>query len=94
MRSFIFFAGLALCVVNRAWAWGPAGQQLIADIASARLTGHAQKEVARLLQNDVDANGNLSGRKTLAAVSTWADDYRRVPAGQRPGPWHYDKREV
>jgi hypothetical protein len=94
MRFFIFFAVLALCFVSPARAWGPAGHQLIADIASARLAHHAKQEVARLLQDDLDANGQLSGRKTLASISTWADDYRRVPAGQSTGPWHYDNREV
>jgi len=86
----IFFTVLACAFSGKAVAWGPTGHQLIGDIAEARLTRHARKEVSRLLRDDLDAEGKPSGRKTLGAIATWADDYRRTPAGASTAPWHYN----
>jgi hypothetical protein len=58
------------------------------------LTRQARSEVALLLKNDLDAEGKPSHAKTLAAVSIWADDYRRTPAGSSTAPWHYDNRPI
>ena len=88
--TVVVFAVLAFSFAEEASAWGVVGHQLVGDIAQARLTHHARKEVARLLREDLDAEGKPSGRKTLGGIATWADDYRRTPAGASTGPWHYD----
>jgi hypothetical protein len=84
----------SICFSTAAVAWGPAGHQLVADIAAERLTRHARKEVARLLKSDLNAAGQPSGARSLAAVSVWADEYRRTPAGTSTAPWHYDNRPI
>jgi hypothetical protein len=88
--SAIVLSLFSLSFAQNAVAWGPTGHRLVGDIAAARLTRHARKEIARLLKDDLDAEGKPSGRRTLASVSTWADDYRRTPAGSSTAPWHYD----
>ena len=88
--SAIVLTLFSLCFAENAAAWGQVGHELVGDIAQARLTRHARREVARLLNGDLDAEGNPSGRKTLASISTWADEYRRTPAGSSTAPWHYD----
>jgi hypothetical protein len=92
--ALIFTLLTSISFSSLAFAWGPTGHRLVADIAAARLTPPARQEVARLLKDDLDAEGKPSGFKTLAAVSIWADDYRRTPAGTSTAPWHYDNRPI
>jgi S1/P1 Nuclease len=58
------------------FAWGPKGHQVVGDVARARLSDAARKNVVALLGND-----------DLAAVSVWADDVK----SQRPESygWHF-----
>jgi hypothetical protein len=58
-------------------AWGPEGHILVARIADAQLTPAVRARVAEI----------LGPGKTMASVSSWADEVR----GQRreTGPWHY-----
>ena len=72
--------------------WGIEGHQLVGKIATAYLTNHSTQEIAALLENDLDAKGQPSGRKTLAEVSTWADEIRG--SARRTAPWHYDNVPV
>lgn len=67
---------LLLSAAN-AWAWGPDGHSIIAEIAQRRLTPEAAAMVERLL-----------GRgHSLASVASWADDIRDA----RPYTynWHF-----
>lgn len=58
-------------------AWGREGHAIVADIAEARLTPAATRDVAQLLQ--------LDGAKRMSDVSSWADEIR----GEDPdGPMH------
>ena len=86
-------AGLAFLLLSTcASAWGPLGHRAIGGVADALLTPEARAEVARLLADDRDRDGNRSGRTTLAEVSLWADEIRGTPA-DRPA-WHYDNMPV
>lgn len=80
---------LILCLLpTAANAWGRKGHAAIADLAAANLTPAAQAQVAELLKGDLDAEGDPSGRSTLAAVASWADEIRDVaPKGFYKG-WH------
>ncbi len=70
-----------LCVLAlgpSAFAWGPQGHRVIAQVAYDRLTPEARAAVRELL---------LDG-DTMASVADWADHdgYEAVPGS---GPWHY-----
>src|ERR1700741_1507114 len=69
-------------------AWGPLGHRAVGSVADALLSPGARAQVARLLADDRDRDGQPSGRTTLAEVSLWADEIRGTPA-DRPA-WHYD----
>ncbi|MBV8048791.1 MAG: S1/P1 nuclease [Paludibacterium sp.] len=69
-------------------AWGPLGHHTVGAIADAMLTDKAKQAVAALLTNDLNAQGEPSGRTTLAQVASWPDEIRPTPAN-RP-TWHFD----
>jgi S1/P1 Nuclease len=71
-----------------AWAWGGLGHRTIGAIAERLLRPAARVAVADLLSDDLDKFGAPSGRRTLAAVSDWADEISGTPAAQPR--WHYD----
>ncbi len=82
-------AGLTVMLLSQASsAWGPLGHHAIGAVAYAMLSADARAEVARLLLDDRDRDGNPSRRTTLAEVSVWADEVRGSDA-DRP-KWHYD----
>ncbi len=88
---------LALAMVlslgtGAATAWGPVGHRAVGAVADELLSARAQAAVADLLAQDLDREGRLSGRRTLAEVADWADEIRGGP-GDRPR-WHYDNRPV
>ena len=56
--------------------WGQSGHRIIGRTASLLLSHDATREVRRLL-----------GRRSLAEISTWADEVRA--ARPATGPWHY-----
>jgi len=74
------------------WGWGPQGHRTVGAIADRLLDPATREAVARLLADDLDRSGNLSGRTTLESVSVWADEIRGTPAS-RPR-WHYDNLPV
>ncbi|MGH8113290.1 MAG: S1/P1 nuclease, partial [Rhodanobacteraceae bacterium] len=51
-----------------AFAWGPLGHRIVADLAAAQLTPAARAEVARLLA--------VTGARDLSQVANWADQLR------------------
>lgn len=63
-------------VTARAFAWGPEGHRIIADIARSHLTAPARSQVRSLLGDD-----------DLAAVANWADEIK----SDRPetAAWHF-----
>jgi len=75
MRNYFSFFCL-LMVTARAFAWGPEGHRIIADIARSHLTAPARSQVRSLLGDD-----------DLAAVANWADEIK----SDRPetAAWHF-----
>ena len=60
----------ALAVLPQsAFAWGPEGHAIVADIAEAQLTPAAHAEVSRLLATE--------GKRRMSDVSSWADKVKR-----------------
>lgn len=79
---------ILLCATSPVWAWSRAGHAAIASLAEARLSPAAKAEVTALLKDDLDNKEQPSGRTTLAAVASWADEIRDVaPKGSYKG-WH------
>jgi hypothetical protein len=72
----LFFLFLLLSVSVSAFAWGPEGHQIVADVARSRLTETTRSHVRELLGND-----------DLAALSTWADEVR--PQRPETFAWHF-----
>jgi nuclease S1 len=73
-----------------AFAWGPEGHRVVGDIAARYLSPRTQAQVSQLLKGDRLADGQPSGRRTLAEVANWADEIKDFDWGRRRGPWHYD----
>lgn len=82
------FLILLCCISTPLWAWGKAGHAAVASLAQARLTPAAQAEVTRLLADDLDRDGQPSGRLTLAAVASWADEIRVIAPAALYRGWH------
>jgi len=74
----IFIISLILILVNSALQWGQQGHQMVAQIASNRLSSKVSSIVKQFL-----------GDKTLAQVSTLPDIYVHTNAGDWSGPCHY-----
>ena len=74
--GFLAFA-LATFLVPNAFAFGEEGHSIVAEIAQRRLSPQAAAEVAHL----------LGPGRSLASVSSWADDVRE----ERPETyrWHF-----
>lgn len=79
------------------FAWNARGHAAIAALAEANLTPAAQAEVQVLLADDLDRYERPSGRKTLAAVSSWPDEIRDVAVKNDPAAykgWHVRGNQV
>jgi hypothetical protein len=88
--SRILAALLALSPAQGAFAWGPEGHRTVAEIASRYLDPKASARVLELLEDDRLADGELSGRRTLGEVASWADEIREYDP-KRPGRrLHFD----
>src|SRR5580765_3365685 len=72
-----FGVALLLCGSLPAFGWGPMGHNLVARLAAAHLTPAAAARVAEI----------LGSGKTMASISSWADQIRRERAAS--APWHY-----
>jgi hypothetical protein len=78
MLRHVSAAALILCLtVSGALAWGAAGHSIVAELAERRLSPCAASQIVSL----------LDGRKSLASLSSWADEV------QAPRPttrnWHF-----
>jgi hypothetical protein len=79
-----------LAPAQAAIAWGPEGHRMVGEIAARFLNARASAQVLDLLRNDRLADGQPSGRRTLAEVANWADEIKETEWGKRRGSWHYD----
>ena len=73
-----------------ALAWSARGHAMVADIATKLLTPSASAQVSALLQDDLRADGQRSGRKTLVEVASWPDELRETPEQRATGAYHFD----
>ena len=82
---FAAFAIAILATAAPAWAWGPLGHRIVADLAAARLTPTARAQVDTLLTS--------ARARSLADVANWADEIRDDPSrdelGRETAPLHY-----
>lgn len=69
---------LVFVTVQSAFAWGPTGHKIVAQIADDQLTARTKQKVSELLQG-----------QTMAEVSNWADSVKNTPAWVKSKPWHY-----
>ena len=63
---------------SSAYAWGPTGHRVVAEIAQRHLTATAQSKITRLLDG-----------QTLADVSNWPDELRSDPRFDKYRPIHF-----
>jgi hypothetical protein len=75
----LLLAVAATCGSGSALAWGQEGHRVVALIAERHLTPVAQAEVTRLLA--------IEGASGMAAVASWADDFRSTH--RETAPWHF-----
>ena len=64
--------------VHTAWAWGPQGHMIVAQVAENNLTPAAKKAVATILKG-----------QTLAEVATWADVVKGGAQWSHTKGWHF-----
>ena len=81
MPRTLLFLLLYFVSVLPAAAWGELGHRLIGELAERRLSPQARAQVQTLLAAEVEPH--------LAAVSTWPDAMRELPAYRWTAPLHY-----
>lgn len=72
---------LLLCgnfAFSNAVVWGPTGHRVVGKVAQEALSGRAKKQIKKLLKG-----------KSLAFVSTFADEIKSDNRYREYGPWHY-----
>ena len=69
---------LLLTLTPSAYAWGPTGHRVVAEIAQRHLTPAAQSKVSQILDG-----------RTLADVANWPDDLRSDPRYDKYKLLHY-----
>jgi hypothetical protein len=77
MRRLALTVALLLAAMNAAFAWGPSGHSIIAEIAQRRLAPLTLQHVADLLGSGA----------SLASIASWADDERVRDATTTR--WHF-----
>lgn len=76
--ALAMLALIALALPRPAAGWGQNGHRAIAHIAEARLKEEVRYTVRELL-----------GGRSMAEVSTWADEIKSDPSWNFASPWHY-----
>lgn len=76
----LLYIALTLCIVSNqpVAAFGRIGHQIIGQIAEENLSKNAAKNIQKFAQG-----------KSLAQMSTWADEIRSRPKWRYTAPWHY-----
>lgn len=80
--AFVAFLAGALLPAP-AWAWGPMGHRLVAQLAWDDLTPAARRHAQALLKGEPDPS--------LAGIANWADDLRDSDPvlGKKTARWHF-----
>ena len=63
---------------------------MVGDIATKYLTPAATRQVKALLKDDLAADGQRSGRRTLGEIASWADEIKDYDRTKVRRSWHYD----
>ena len=85
----------ALCLTaDTAWAWGQVGHSIVGEIAQRHLKPDTARQIARLLKDDLGADGEPSGRTTLAQIGSWPDEIRGRLVGMGKETWHFVDLQV
>jgi hypothetical protein len=92
MRALLLLCLMLMPALCSAWGWK--GHQVVAEIGFANLSPATQAKVSALLIGDLAADGTLSGRTSLAAVSSWADEIRGMAQHEKTKAWHFRKNSV
>lgn len=81
---------LGMTFSTSAYAWGPYGHAMVADIAQERLTPKAEAVVHQLLA--------LEGHQSLDQVASWPDTMAHLPRAEGGRPetlkWHYVDTDI
>lgn len=79
MKLMVLSSIVALALATPAFAWGERGHSVVAEIAQRNLTPATFAAVRKILGDN----------KSMASVSSWADDFKFTPQGESTKPWHY-----
>jgi hypothetical protein len=79
--SGIFVVASAIFYCSHAWAWGPEGHAIVAEIAETRLSGPVRDQITQLLR------GDDSHAQHLDQIASWPDAVR--PSRPESAPWHF-----
>src|SRR5712691_11133739 len=90
LSSRVLCGLLALSLARGALAWGLEAHRMVGDIASRHLDPKASARVLELLKDDRLADGQLSGRRTLGEVASWADEIREYDPKKPGRRLHFD----
>ena len=91
LRTVLFLA-IAALLPSRLWAWGCVGHETVALIAKAHLSPNARSMANQILEKSpidpaLERYCKQEGLDSMAAASTWADDYRTH--NPETGGWHF-----
>jgi hypothetical protein len=81
---------LAIWAPVQALAWGPEPHRIVGNIASRHLDPETSVQILELLKDDRLADGQLSGRRTLGEVASWADEIREYDPKKPGHRLHFD----
>lgn len=88
---------LMLGMCGTAQAWNARGHAAVATLAEENLKPEALRVTRQLLEGDLDALGQPSGRHTLAAIASWPDEIRSEETKTNPDAykgWHVRSNQV
>jgi hypothetical protein len=77
MRKLVVACLIQLALLAQAYAWGPEGHSIVAEIAQRRLSPGAAAKVREILGENA----------SLASIASWADDYRALHLDS--ADWHF-----
>lgn len=79
MKTLLFlFLFAAHVAFSNTVVWGPTGHRAVGEVAAAHLSGSAKRAIKKLLKG-----------KSLASVSTFADEIKSDRQYSAYSPWHY-----
>jgi hypothetical protein len=85
MRALSLAWLVVIASISQAWPWGQEGHSIVAEIAQRRLDPATLSKIEALLSLDTPSLARPT--ISLAAIGSWADDYRA--AHQETAPWHF-----